>query len=183
MNLIKTGTILIAEPFMKDPSFGRSVVLICTHQPNGTIGFIINKPYHKSLNELMFNMDDLQIPIYLGGPVNLDTVHFVHSRADLISDSLPIGNGLFWGGNFEEAIEFIREGYIKLSEIKFFLGYAGWEAEQLDKEIEDKSWVISEVNENLLFKTPAKHIWQQSLVEKGGSYAILSNLPIDPSLN
>lgn len=183
MSAIKTGSILIAEPFMKDPSFARSVILICTNQEEGTIGFIVNKPYHKPLNELMFNIDDLQIPLYLGGPVNIDTVHFLHTREDMIPDSFPLGNNLYWGGNFEQAIDCIREGLINLSEIKFFLGYSGWEAGQLTREMQEKSWVVSTASTNLLFQTPATQIWQKALQDKGGAYSILSNYPIDPSLN
>ncbi|WP_126970343.1 YqgE/AlgH family protein [Gynurincola endophyticus] len=183
MDVIQSGSLLIAEPFMKDPSFSRSVVLICTHQDKGTIGFMINKPYHKSLNELMYNIDDLQIPLFLGGPVNIDTVHFLHTREDMIPDSFPLGNNLFWGGDFEQAINCIREGLIQLSEIKFFIGYAGWEIGQLDNELAEKSWVIGDGNIPLIFNTPAKQIWTQALHEKGGDYAQLSNYPIDPSLN
>ncbi len=183
MTTINAGTLLIADPFMKDPSFSRSVVLICNHQAEGSIGFIINKLYQKGLKDLMYDIDDLDIPVYFGGPVNADTIHFIHTCPEYIPNSYTIQDGLYWGGNFETAITLLRDRVIAEHQIRFFIGYAGWSDGQLDNELTEKSWLIHQATTPLVFKTPVEDIWKRALQEKGGEFALLSNYPIDPRLN
>ena len=77
---VEKGTVLLAEPFMLDPNFKRSVVLVCEHDDKeGTVGFVMNKPLHMQVNELITDFPDIEAPVYFGGPVATDTIHYVHN--------------------------------------------------------------------------------------------------------
>ena len=78
------GILLIADPFLKDPNFKRTVVFLCEHQPEGTFGFVLNRLYDYKLNELVSNAGDLVLPVYYGGPVQMDTIHFLHQYPNQI---------------------------------------------------------------------------------------------------
>ncbi|HTB24083.1 MAG TPA: YqgE/AlgH family protein, partial [Puia sp.] len=112
------GILLIADPFLKDPNFKRSVIFLCEHQSEGSFGFLLNKTYEYSLKDLVNNADDLEIPVYFGGPVQTDTIHFLHQYPDLIPGGYQVIDGIYWGGNFEEALDLIRAGKIQTSKIR-----------------------------------------------------------------
>ena len=107
------GILLIAEPFLKDPNFQRTVVLLCDHQEEGSFGFVINREFDHTLDELMNDMDQLKLPVYYGGPVQMDTIHFLHMYPDIISGSFEVINGIYWGGDFETAVESLKDGTIQ----------------------------------------------------------------------
>lgn len=177
------GILLIAEPFLKDPNFSRTVVFVCDHQVQGSFGFVLNRQYDHTLDELMNNMEDLKIPVYYGGPVQMDTIHFLHQCPDQIVGSYEIMNGIFWGGDFELAIELIRKGEIDLSRIRFFIGYSGWSDGQLEQEMEQKSWLTLEANRSLVFHDNIDEIWKDAIKSLGGDYTMMVNFPTDPQLN
>ncbi|MFT3825245.1 MAG: YqgE/AlgH family protein [Chitinophagaceae bacterium] len=183
MNTPGPGTLLIAEPFMKDPNFMRSVVLICEHQDEGSFGFVLNRLFENTLNELMNDMDELTLPVYYGGPVQVDTIHFLHQYPDLIPGSYEILDGIFWGGDFQVAIELLREEKIDKSKIRFFLGYSGWGNGQLDIELKEKSWLTATATRKLVFPRDVAELWKDALKHLGGDYVMMTNFPIDPQLN
>ena len=119
------GILLIAEPFLKDPNFMRTVVLLCDHQTEGSFGFVINRHYEHTLNELMNDMDELKLPVFYGGPVQMDTIHFLHQYPLQIPGGFQVVDDVYWGGNFETAIALIRSGDIDMNKIRFFIGYSG----------------------------------------------------------
>ena len=126
------GKLLIAEPsIIGDVSFNRSVILLADHNSLGTVGFILNKPLPYSLKDLVENTNS-ELTIFNGGPVEQDNLYFIHNSPELIPDSLEISNGVFWGGNFEIVLELINSKLISENDIKFFLGYSGWDEKQLD---------------------------------------------------
>src|SRR5690606_1315477 len=122
--------------------------------------------------------------VFNGGPVEQDNLYFIHKIPDLIENSIEISNGIYWGGNFESTMNLINEGVIKDSQIRFFLGYSGWEISQLEKELISHSWVIAEnVYKSEIIKKSANYFWKEKMVELGGNYLLWSNLPDDPNLN
>jgi putative transcriptional regulator len=178
-----TGKILIAEPFLKDPNFTRSVILLCQHQEAGSFGFIINKLFSQTLDDLIPETHAEDTPVYFGGPVQLDTVHFIHRVPELIEGGLPVVPGVYWGGDFERAVELLRLGLIHQTQIKFFIGYSGWEEGQLAHELKEHSWIVSSVNQALLFDEEESKVWTTSLRSMGSEFAAMANYPVDPSLN
>lgn len=180
---LAAGTLLIADPFLKDPNFMRTVVFLCDHQAEGAIGFVINRRYEKNIGELVTELEMCNFPVYYGGPVQRDTLHFLHQCPDLIEGGVEITNGIYWGGNFEQVAALIKKGELESSMIRFYLGYSGWGEEQLDSELSEKTWLTTQGNAKLVFHKNISLIWQDALRQLGGQYEQLINYPLDPQLN
>ena len=183
MNLLEPGILLIADPFLKDPNFMRTVVFLCEHQEEGSFGFVLNRSYDYSLNELVSGLEDLKIPVFYGGPVQIDTIHFLHQYPELIPGGFEITDGVFWGGDFETAISLIRSNQIDLHRIRFYIGYSGWGSGQLSDELKEKTWLTVQAERKIIFHKKTEEIWKDSLRLLGGDYEMMINFPIDPQLN
>ncbi len=183
MENISAGIILISDPFLKDPNFRRTAVLICDHQEEGTFGFVLNRQYDQPLGELITDLTDNNFPVYYGGPVQVDTVHFLHTCPDLIPGGFEIADGIFWGGDFEEVIKLLIEKKLKQTDIRFYIGYSGWSEGQLENEMKEKAWITCPGNKKLVFHKQPDMIWGEALRSLGGEYAQMINYPIDPQLN
>ncbi|MCX7834348.1 MAG: YqgE/AlgH family protein [Ignavibacteria bacterium] len=176
------GKILISAPFLSDV-FKRSVVFLCEHDDKGSLGFIINKPLKYKLNEIINDFPEFDAPVLFGGPVETDLVNFIHRAGDVLKSGYEINNGIYWGGDFEELKELIETGLVKPSDFRFFLGYSGWGAGQLHKELLDTSWFVGEGLEEYIFSTDYNSIWSKALRDLGREFAIISSFPDDPSVN
>jgi putative transcriptional regulator len=183
MKPLSPGTLLVAEPFLKDPNFKRTVVLICEHQEEGSFGFVINRDFKHTLEDLMPELEGMDIPVFFGGPVQKDTLHFLHQRPDLIPGGLEITNGVFWGGDFAEAIRLLQHDILDRHSIRFFIGYSGWTGGQLESELKEKSWLTTPARKQLVFHRKIDEVWKDSLRDMGAEYEMLINFPTDPSLN
>jgi putative transcriptional regulator len=181
---LKKGNLLIAEPsIIGDLSFNRSVILLADHNLEGSVGFIINKVLKYTINDLVPDVE-VDFKIYNGGPVEQDNLYFIHNIPELISNSIEISNGIFWGGDFEKAKKLLNNGSIKEDNIRFFLGYTGWEASQLEDEMNANSWIVTENHyENRIIGKSASNFWKEKILELGGEYIIWSNAPENPALN
>lgn len=178
------GLLLIAEPTITgDLSFNRSVVLIADHTDSGSIGFILNKELEFTLRDLLPDIVG-KFKVYNGGPVEQDNLYFIHKVPDLIPDSIEIASGIYWGGNFEVVKGLINEHLISENEIKFFLGYSGWECEQLNEELHANTWIVAENHDHkdILNRKP-RTFWKDKMMQLGGNYVIWSNAPENPSYN
>jgi putative transcriptional regulator len=182
---VSTGVLLLSDPFMPDTNFERSVVLICSHKESeGTFGFILNKMLDVTLSDLVNDETILpDVPVYLGGPVEQNTLHFIHSVGDKIQGSFEIAPGVFWGGNFTQMINCVADREVDIDEVRFFVGYSGWDDGQLDDEIKSNSWILSSVHKDVIFDFDDKELWRNVLKHLGGKYKQMSNYPIDPRLN
>lgn len=183
MILPAAGILLIADPFLKDPNFLRTVVLLCDHQQEGSFGFVLNKKTENTVEELITGLQGCTLPVYYGGPVQTDTIHFVHQYPDLIDDAYKVSDDIYWGGNFETVKSLIKNKQINTSRIKFFIGYSGWGIDQLHTEIDEKSWLTVAATKKLVFNTMPDEVWKGSLQQLGGKYEQLINYPVDPQLN
>lgn len=181
---IKKGKILIAEPsIIGDISFNRSIILLADHNNEGSIGFILNKPLDYCLGDLIPEIES-NLPIYNGGPVQQDNLYFIHKVAELIPESIEISEGLFWSGNFEQVSKLVAEEKINENDIRFFLGYSGWEANQLNSELKGNTWILSEnTHRNNIIKVVDTAFWKNKMLSLGGEYSIWSNAPEHPSHN
>lgn len=179
----KQGSLLLSEPFMLDPNFERSVILLCEHNPDGTIGLILNQRSQLVLSDVM-DMDAPDFPLYIGGPVQSNAVFFLHRAFDKLQEGTPISNDIYWGGDFDKAILMMNEGIISSDEIKFFLGYSGWTEGQLKAEIDQNSWAVhNKYSTELTFITDGEDLWKQALISLGPKYAHVANFPKSPNLN
>jgi len=178
----KQGIILISEPSLKDFYFRQSVVLLAEHNEDGTFGVIVNKPIDLLLDEVVTGFSGFEYPVYLGGPVKTDSLFFIHTLPD-IENSLRIMDGLFWGGDVEVIRDLMENRSLSEQQIRFFLGYSGWHPNQLDREIGEKSWVLSHASASELITSEPEDLWANYLKNMGNDYAIWANFPADPALN
>lgn len=180
----KKGHLLIAEPsIIGDSSFNRSVIILADYNEEGSVGFILNKPLEYTLTDLVPNTL-ASFKVYNGGPVEQDNLYFIHKVPDLIPQSIEISHGIFWGGDFDIALSFINMGKIKESDIRFFLGYSGWEPSQLERELQANSWVVTEnIYKKSLIEKSNDAFWKEKMMELGGDYSLWSNAPENPSYN
>jgi len=183
MNKIEPGFLLVSDPFLKDPNFLRSVILICEYDEKGSLGFVLNKQFPKNLNQLIPDIDHLHYPVFQGGPVGLDSLHFLHSKPLLIEGGLNIIDDIYWGGNFEQTLDLMQSKKITPRDIRFFIGYSGWDEGQLDAEIDEKSWLLHLAEKQFVFHHNANMLWKDVVKDMGGDYKQLVNYPIDPQLN
>ncbi|MEM9822310.1 MAG: YqgE/AlgH family protein [Bacteroidota bacterium] len=167
----------MAEPFMLDPNFKRSVVLLCEHETDGSLGFILNKSLDMKINDLITDFPDFDARVYYGGPVQTDTIHYIHNVGDLLENSNEIVPGVFWGGDFDKLKFLVSSKLIEPHNIRFFVGYSGWTVGQLKDEMRFGSWVLGEMNSNYLFRTEPDGLWQQAMEHKGDSYSVIAQMP------
>lgn len=178
------GKVLISEPFLYDEMFGRSVILLVDHSTDGTMGLVLNKPLPLSLNDVLKEFKDISnIPIYKGGPLSTDTLFYLHTLKD-VEDSLQIGKGVYLNGDFNAIRRYILQGNDIDGKIRFFLGYSGWEHDQLCQEIEENTWLIGSTGiSSLMDEKGSAELWKNVLGQLGGKYEIWSRFPQIPTLN
>lgn len=177
------GRLLIAEPsILNDSSFNRSVILLTEHNQTNSVGFIINKPLDYTVEDLIPSIS-CNFTVHQGGPVEQDNLYFIHKVPDLIPNSIEIGNGFYWGGNFDSLTDLLNSKKILNHQIRFFLGYSGWKANQLYDELEQQSWCCIENKYSNILNVDPNSFWKNHLLQLGGEYKIWANAPEDPRLN
>lgn len=177
------GRVLISEPFLRDTTFGRSVILLVDHGTEGTMGIIMNKRSTLIVNDVVKEFKYLNdIPLFKGGPIGMDTLFYLHTLPN-IEGSLSIGNGIFLNGDFNEIKQYVLQGNPLEGNIRFFIGYSGWETEQLQQEIEENTWIIGQADTASLMTSPAKDLWKTSMEQQGKQYKTWARFPKVPSLN
>ena len=184
MSKPEKGSLLIAEPsIIGDISFNRAVILLADHNALGSVGFILNKPLDYNLKDLIEGTES-EFTVYNGGPVEQDNLYFIHKSPELIPNSIEISNGIFWGGDFNVVLALINEDKISKNDIRFFLGYSGWDEQQLDNELQSNAWLVSKnIYNNEIIAQPFNSFWREKMLELGGDYSIWSNAPENPSYN
>ena len=180
---LKQGRLLIAEPFMNDPYFKRSVVLLTEHKKEGTLGFILNQPLNISINDTLKDFPLFDAPIFMGGPVQTDNLFYIHTQGEIITESEHIIDNLYWSGNFDQLKQMVANQQIFPHEVMFFIGYSGWDYPQINNEVKSNSWIISDLNKFSITDFKQEHFWKIALQKMGPQYSMLSNFPEDPSLN
>ncbi len=177
------GGLLLSEPYLADPNFERTAILLTEHNEEGTVGFILNKPSDSRVNEVMEDLKQLDARVFIGGPVEQDTLHYVH-RIEGLTDSIELTPGLYWGGNFEQLLSLVETNQVAATDIKFFLGYSGWSTGQLEDELKADSWIVSDqVSDELIFETDPETMWKKAMRGLGGRFSVYSNYPADPRMN
>ncbi|MCI4667343.1 MAG: YqgE/AlgH family protein [Bacteroidia bacterium] len=176
------GRFLISEPFMMDSNFQRSVVLLVEHNKEGSLGFVLNRSLNKQVHELVDGFPTSRAEVFVGGPVEQDTLHYVHMDAQL-KGSRPVVENMYWSGDFMEIREKLMLGTLRDENILFFVGYSGWGPGQLERELSEKSWIVAPHNIDFVFGNEQEQLWQKVLRSMGKKFHVLSNYPTDPSLN
>lgn len=178
----KRGDLLLSEPFMWDPNFRRSVLLLCECNEEGAFGLILNRPLALEMADVVSNWF-VEMPLYYGGPVGQDRLLFLHKYGNLIPDSVEISSGIYCGGDFDVAKELIHSRQISPDGLRFYIGYSGWDDEQLTEETAINSWIVLPSDSSYVFSNQTKHLWRDVLYDMGGEYRILANCPENPQMN
>lgn len=180
---LKKGRLLLAEPFMNDPYFKRSVVLLTEYDKANCFGFILNRSLDITVNDVLIDFPEFKAQVYMGGPVETDNLFYIHTQGAYIEGSKKISDNLYWAGNFDQLKEMVANNEIFPHEIKFFLGYSGWDYQQLNNELKHESWIIADAKNVTMKDINSPQLWHDTLKQMGPKYAILSNFPEDPNLN
>ena len=173
-NSIEPGTILISKPFIDDKKFEKTIILVAEHNKNGTIGFVINQNTTIELSEIFDEITQANLKIKNGGPVEQNTLFFIHTYPDLIKNCQQIKDGVFWGGDIKDIIKGLENKEITSKQMAFFMGYCGWEPNQLQSEIHDGSWILHEIDIN---KFNQATNWSQLLIEIDEDYRVWASAP------
>ena len=177
------GRVLIAEPFLSGNYFNRSVVFLVAYSKKGAVGFILNKKVDFPVQDAFPDFPDFNADVYLGGPVSTDSIYFIHKLGDKLPGSIHVMGDLYWGGDFEVLKRDIRSGKINSSDIRFFLGYSGWDSDQLEEELKEDSWLVTDVEQNEVMKDLSEASWFDFVKKAGNRYSVWENFPENPALN
>jgi len=176
------GNIMLAEPFMQDDYFKRSVVFLCENNETGTVGFILNEKLSIQLNDLFNEPLPFNAQLFMGGPVEAQNLFYIHTCKEL-EDAIEIKEGLYWSGDFEQLKEYMLIGRIQAHQIRFFLGYAGWDKQQLVDELAAENWLIGSIERQELFDLNTEEFWKTQLTKMGKEQALMAKFPDNPSMN
>ncbi|MBV6642062.1 MAG: YqgE/AlgH family protein [Cyclobacteriaceae bacterium] len=184
LTIPRKGDLLISEPYLPDPNFERTVIFLCEHDENGSLGFVLNKKSKAVVNDLMDELDSFNADIFVGGPVQRNTLHFLHKGNTVLDADVKVVEGIHWGMDFEGLMEKINTGQVSEQDIKFFVGYSGWSPGQLLEELKEKTWIVCKcANQDLVFDTDPEDLWSVVLKNMGGKFKVMANYPRDPRLN
>ncbi|RSK33191.1 YqgE/AlgH family protein [Hymenobacter metallilatus] len=188
MSRLRPGSLLISQPFLGDPNFERTVVLLCSHaEEEGSFGLVLNRPATLQLGDVLelpggSALPAARIPLGIGGPVQPDTLHYLHQQPDL-AQAQHVGDEVYWGGDFARLLEQLISGQVAPESVRLYVGYSGWTAGQLAEEVRQNVWIVQPNAAAKVFTLTTDAFWQSILREKGGRYRMLSNYPPDPRLN
>jgi len=177
---VRTGSILIAKPFWQEEVYKRSVILLIDTSLEGSTGIILNKMSNLSVHDALPETGH-DSPLYYGGPANKKIVSYVHSNSEL-PDSYYLGNGLFWGGSYDDLLEMSEMGKVSLYDFHFFAGFVQWQHGELENELSEDKWWAGEISKQDIFRLPSDDLWEEKLIEDNHLYGLFNQHP-DPSLN
>ncbi len=179
---IDKGILLVSPPLMGDGIFHKSVVLLLDHnEKDGTVGIILNKPTTYKVSDIVKMLPNFHKEVFFGGPVAINNIQILH-RLSSIKESVHIINDTYWGGNYHKIFEMIDLNHIEGSEINFYIGYAGWAPGQLEKEMENKFWILVNAEKYNLWEN-SETLWENIITELGLDPKIAATIPDDPIYN
>jgi putative transcriptional regulator len=179
----KKGQVLLSEPFLNDPYFKRTVILLCEHNREGSFGFVLNNFIEVELDQIIEDMPKFDGKISIGGPVRNSNLYYIHTLGEEIEESVEILPGVFMGGDFEKLRKLLYAGKIAPEQVRFFVGYSGWSPEQLQTEIKSQSWFVTDIDKDLVMDTEVDDLWRHIMKKFGRKGEMIANMPEDPSLN
>jgi putative transcriptional regulator len=178
------GCVLLSDPFTQDPYFSRSAILLCRHNKKETFGFVLTNYIEIDLHKLDDNLPEIITKISFGGPVEKDNLFYIHTFGKEIEGAEKIMDTLYFGGDYEMLFELIKADPKRINEVRFFIGYAGWDFEQLNNEMKDHSWIaVTNISEKEILSTSSDHFWKDCMTKQGSKFEMISNFPLNPNEN
>jgi putative transcriptional regulator len=180
---LAAGRLLIADPFLRGPYFSRSVVYLVEHDERGSVGFVLNKPLARpTVAGLAPGLEGIECPLHAGGPVGSDRLLYLH-RVPGVDGARALPGGVYHGGDLEVLLKMLREGKARPRDVRFFVGYSGWDAGQLAGELAEHSWLTGDITPARLFSPPGRRLWEASMRALGGRFRAWAMFPEDPTMN
>lgn len=180
------GNVLLAKPTVDDECFKRSVILLADHDSDGSMGVIVNRLTDYTLADAIGGPDYFRdIPLYLGGPVGLNRLFFLHTLGpDIVPGCVQVANGLYFGGEYDAVKRYVACGEPVEGKLKFILGYSGWSKGQLADEVARHDWVIQKhIDTSLLMGGGGEDMWKAAVESFGEKYRSWGNWPSNPGNN
>ncbi|MDD2380203.1 MAG: YqgE/AlgH family protein [Mariniphaga sp.] len=177
------GRVLIAEPFLPGDFFNRSVIFLVAYSNKGAVGFILNKKVDLAIHQVMPGFPEFEGDLCLGGPVATDSIYYIHKLGKKLPGSIHVMGNLFWGGDFDILKHQILSGLIQPSDIRFFVGYSGWDSGQLEREINEDSWLVTDVEEEAVMSDLQLESWAKFVKKAGRRYSVWEHFPENPAMN
>jgi putative transcriptional regulator len=177
------GKILISEPFLPDTFFNRTIVYLADHNADGSVGFILNKKLEIKVCDAISGFEGWEEYLSMGGPVAPDTLHYLHNLGEKIPKSVWVDENIWWGGDIDLIRALIKKGRLDNSQIRFFLGYSGWSAGQLERELKENSWVIAKVKTDIVLNNQVNNTWKRVLRGLKNKYRMWADFPESPDMN
>lgn len=172
------GNFLLATPQMPDPRFREQVIYLCSHDSSGALGLVVNQPSAYSLAEI-FKGAKIEVdeegwpPIYLGGPVEVETAFFLYSNEYQSKNFLAVAEGVSLSRDPQILCDIARGRGPR--QYLFLLGYAGWAPGQLEAELSVNGWLTLPAENTILFDTPDREKWHKAAQRFGIDIALFSD--------
>jgi len=168
---------------MLDDHFTRSVIYLCEHNEEGSFGFILNHTLDMKLHEFTDTFPKTNAFVGFGGPVDRDQLFFIHN-IPLLRSKIAVADGVYMGGNYNEMLELLAKDEISIADIRFFIGYTGWGANQLQEELNDHTWIVATPPPSFsVMHTSDGTLWKSILNQLGGKYKLMAEYPLNPADN
>lgn len=184
---VESGTLLAAWPDLMDPNFMHSVVVVCQHSSEGAYGLVTNRKTELKVLDLLPDhavLGSCALPVHLGGPVEQQTLQFLHSVPKEIPGGLCIDGQLWLGGELEALGRFAAKDFERATRsVRLFVGYSGWGAGQLEEELDRGSWLPAPPSPAFIFEGDGEATWRQVVRSIEGVGDELGDLPPDLSWN
>ena len=183
---LRRGSILISVPLSGSVYFDRTVILLIEHNEKGSFGIMLNKSLPIALRDIFKNIEKRRkrsINLYNGGPLEIDNLFAVHTYGNLIKGSSHIIDELYFGGFSSELLQSIKNDTLDENLIRFYLGYTGWSAGQLESELKKSMWVVGQFDEKLLFHSDDEKCWKMAVETLEKPYSSWFNIVKQPFLN
>jgi putative transcriptional regulator len=177
---IKMGDVIIAQSFWDDEDLQRSVIIILQHDDKGSAGIIINRQSNLKIKDVIPDLN-VNLDLFYGGPNGINKIGFLHS-IDSLSQSFQVCEGLYWGGNIYQLQHLFHHEKLDPEQVRFYAGLIEWQPGQLNEEIAENKWWVSDITFQELLITDINELWQSKLIKEGNLYGLLHDIP-DPSLN
>lgn len=182
----RNGLLLVSEPSLDEPHFNHSIVMLIDYGRNeDSLGIVINRSTPFTLDKAIDGVNpNIHIPIFAGGPVGLDRLIYLHTLGPAFHDTKEISPGLFLGGDLNEVLDYVNSGYETEGIIRFFIGYSGWSAGQLDGEINNGSWAVANpIQPRQLLSLSDNSLWHEVVRSMGNEFKDWRYSPQYPNLN
>lgn len=158
---LQPGHIIISTALLDETEFEKTAIVITEHNEKGTIGYVFNQRFPRKFNELEEFKHSIPVPLYKGGPVQTDMLYFMHRRPDLIPNGEPVTGNVCMGGDFKTAVQLLNNAQLKSGDVRLYIGYCGWDANELEAEIKEGSWQLTNATVEVVFTDSPVSIWDE----------------------